>query len=89
MSHPDVPDLSTRLGLLTTMQLLDELQGRFDHSIFHGIKARPTQDKPAALVRMHKWLGDIYMCSALASEMQFICNTSINAVIEDLGEDDI
>ena len=85
----DVPDLSHALGLVSTIDLLTELQGRFDHSIFHGVKRRPTEDQPDARIRMHKWVGDIYMCSALASELQYICNSAIDAVIQDLEEEDV
>ena len=35
------------LELIPTVELLEELQTRFEHSVFAGIKVRPYTDPPA------------------------------------------
>lgn len=59
-----VPDLT----FVQTQQLLDELDKRYEHWIFSGLKT--ISKNPDRCLTERKWSGNSHTCSGLASMIQ-------------------
>lgn len=79
------PEEPSELAFVTTDDLLKELMGRFDHSVFAG----EFQQDDKIMQYRRSWHGIASHCTGLTSQLEFLINMDVFFPEEDgEGEED-